>query len=141
MFVSHPQYEFEYPIRFVEPGAQYWRVMELNLHAPWFLLSVEHVAPDEPDVTFVRTLCVGWERDLVATLRNIDASRVKGLVAMLPGADPGQWSSREIREIWLCGEHAVLIDAVGKTYAANPMVAPASNSKMKLLLRINAYSR
>lgn len=117
MLISYPKYEFEYPIRFAEPGVQYWRVMELNLQAPWFLLSVEHVAPDEPDVTFARTLCIGWAHDLVATLRNLDASRVKGLVAMRPGAVAGQWTSTEIREVWLGGEHAVLVDTVGKTHA------------------------
>jgi len=138
MFVSHPQYEFSYPLRFEEPGAQYWRVMALNLHAPWFLLSVEHVAPDEPDETFVRTLCIGWEFDLVATLRNLDCSRVKGLVCMLPAwqSETGQWSAREIREVWLRGDHAVLVDPTGERFDANPILEPVGHAKMELLWRI-----
>ncbi len=125
---------------FEEPDTRYWRVMALNLHTPWFLLSVEHVAPDEPDMTFVRTLCIGWEYDLVETLRNLDSSRVKGLVCMLPAwqSDTGQWSAREIREVWLRGDHAVLVDPNGEKFEANPILEPVGQAKLELLLRVAA---
>lgn len=140
MFVSHPQYELPYPLLFEEPGAKYWRVMALNLHTPWFLLSVEYVAPDDPDMPFVRTLAIGWENDLVETLRNLDPSRVKGLVCMLPAwqSDTGQWSAREVREVWLRGDHAVLIDPVGEKIEANPILEPVGHADMELLVRVAA---
>lgn len=138
MFVSYPQYELPYPLLFEEPDARYWRVMALNVHTPWFLLSVEHLAPDEPDMTFVRTLCIGWEYDLLETLRVLEPSRVKGLVCMLPAwqSDTGQWSAREIREVWLRGDHAVLVDAVGERFEANPILEPVSHVKLELLFRV-----
>lgn len=41
MFTTYPPYEFPIPPGLAHPDARYWRVVELSLHAPWFLLSVE----------------------------------------------------------------------------------------------------
>ena len=74
MFVSQPQYEFPFPPALEQPGSQHWRMVELTLHAPWFLLSVEIVDYEFPDCSMTRTLCIAWDNDLADVLRSIDAS-------------------------------------------------------------------
>jgi len=102
MFITFPSYAFPMPAGLVDPDAQHWRIMQLTLHAPWFLLSVE-VKDPESDVTFVRTLCFTWVNDLVEFLPTIDPKSVKGLVCMAPGwkSATGTWTSHEVRQIWV----------------------------------------
>lgn len=143
MFVSHPAYEFPIPPALEEPGSQHWRIMELSLHAPWFLLSVEVVDPDVPDLGITRTLCIAWEYDLAEVLRPIDADRVKGIVCMMPAwqSPTGQWWSREIREVWIYssagGKHVVLADTTGKKFDCGLIPEHVGDVKTELLLRVD----
>ena len=57
MFVSQPQYEFPFPPDLEQPGSQHWRMVELTLHAPWFLLTVEIVDAALLDCSLSRTGC------------------------------------------------------------------------------------
>lgn len=143
MFVSHPEYEFPIPAALGEPGSQHWRMMELGLHAPWFLLSVEVVDPDVPDLGFTRTLCIAWENDLAEVLRPIDADLVRGIVCMMPAwqSPTGQWWSREIREVWVYssprGKHVVLADIGGEKFDCGLIPEHVGDMKMELLLRVD----
>ena len=76
MFVSQPEYEFPFPPDLAHPGCQHWRVVELTLHAPWFLVSVEIVDPELPDCTVTRTLCIAWDSDLAELLSTLEPDRV-----------------------------------------------------------------
>ena len=122
MFVSQPQYEFPFPAGLGDPGSRHWRMVELALHAPWFLLSVEMLDREEPEHSLTRTLCIAWEHDLADALRSLDPARVTGIVCMMPSwqSETGQWASREIHEVWLCksasGERVVLGDAAGQEF-------------------------
>lgn len=142
MFVSHPEYEFPIPPALDDPGTQHWRMVELSLQAPWFLLSVELVDPDEPDLSITRTLCIAWEYDLADVLRPLDADRVKGFVCMMPAwqSPTGQWWSREIREVWLhsspFGKHIVLADTDGKEFDCGLIPEHVGDVEKELLLRV-----
>lgn len=122
MFVSQPEYELPFPPGLAAPGTHHWRMVELTLHAPWFLLSLEIVDPETPDCRMTRTLCIAWDNDLVGALRSVESSRVTGIVCMMPAwqSATGQWASREIQEVWelqsAAGRSLMLTDATGETF-------------------------
>ncbi|MBL8279762.1 MAG: hypothetical protein JNL93_24060 [Pelomonas sp.] len=140
MFVSRPEYEFPIPAALDQPGTQHWRVIELSLHVPWYLLSVEIADEDDPEFVITRTICIAWEFDLADVLRDLDAKRVLGIVCMMPAwqSPTGQWGSREIREVWLCRsdsvEHVLLTDAAGERFNFGLIPEPAGKAETALLL-------
>jgi len=142
MFVSQPQYEFPFPPDLEQPGSQHWRVVELTLHAPWFLLSVEIFDAEIRDCSMTRTICIAWDHDLADVLRGLEPDRVLGIVCMMPAwASPtGQWSSREVREVWTCtsdaGQSVLLCDAAGQEFDCGPVPEHVEPMKKDLLLRV-----
>lgn len=122
MFVSQPQHEFPFPPDLEAPGSWHWRMVELAVHMPWFLLSVKLSDAELPDSSMTRTLCIAWDNDLAEVLRSLDADRVTGIVCMMPAwqSDNGQWTSREVREVWMhssdAGRSVMLLDADGQEF-------------------------
>ncbi len=115
----------------------------MPLHAPWFLLTVEHPDPDGEGPGPSYTLCIAWELDLAEALKVIEVKRVRGLVAMMPGwaSATGQWSSRKITEVWLDadgnGRFVTLMDDSGKTFDGGMCGEPPKNrASSELLLRL-----
>jgi hypothetical protein len=143
MFVSQPEYLFPFPPELAHPGCQHWRVVELTLHAPWFLVSVEIVDPDEADCSMTRTLCIAWDTDLAELLSTLEPDRVKGIVCMMPAwqSATGQWTSREIREVWRCrsaaGHSVVLADTAGEKFDCGMVPDHQAPIEEELLLRIS----
>lgn len=126
-----------------EPGSKHWRAVEMTVHAPWFLLTVELVDAGDEDMRMIHTLCIAWEADLADAIKSLDASRVRGLVAMMPAwASPtGQWSSRQIAEVWLdtndAGTFVTLTDVTGERFDAGirgepPQTGPAGELLLQL---------
>lgn len=60
MFATHPQHEFPVPKGLADPGSQHWRLIELVLHLPWYLLTVAAV-PEEDEAMLTQTWCLAWE--------------------------------------------------------------------------------
>ncbi|MCY4745685.1 hypothetical protein NYO99_11945 [Pelomonas sp. UHG3] len=92
------------------------------------------------------TLCIAWELDLAEALKAIEAKRVRGLVAMMPGwASPtGQWSSRQVTEVWLeaddNGKFVTLMDDSGKVFDGAMRSEPSkSRGASELLLRLPPF--
>lgn len=118
-------------------------MVELSLHAPWFLLSVDVVDPGVPDVDITRTLCIAWEYDLAEVLRSVDADQVKGIVCMMPAweSPTGQWCAREIREVWIysspAGRHVVLADISGQKFDCGLIPEHVGEIDMELVLRVD----
>lgn len=144
MFLSLPQYEFPMPEGLGAPGSRHWRAVEMTLHMPWFLLTVEHVAEEDEEVRLSYTLCIAWETDLADAIKTLDTTRVLGLVAMMPAwASPtGQWSSRQITEVWLSsnddGTFVTLSDVSGERFDAGIRGEPAPDvSEGELILRLS----
>lgn len=143
MFVSQPQYEFPFPPALEQPGSQHWRMVELSLHAPWFLLSVEVVDAEIHDCSMTRTICIAWDYDLAEVLRGLDPDLVRGIVCMMPAwASPnGQWSSREVREVWMCsspaGQSVFLLDAAGQEFDCGLVPEHVEPTTKDLLLRVS----
>ncbi len=143
MFLSLPQYEFQVPQGLVEPGSKHWRVVEMPLHAPWFLLTVAHPDPVDAGFGMSHTLCIAWELDLAEALQSIEANRVRGLVAMMPAwsSPTGQWSSRTVTEVWLntdeTGKFVTFIDAIGEKFDGGIRGnLPTAGAESELLLRL-----
>ncbi|RTL41054.1 MAG: hypothetical protein EKK53_14280 [Burkholderiales bacterium] len=142
MFVSQPQYEFPFPPGLEQPGCQHWRMVELTLHAPWFLLTVEVFDTEIRDCSMSRTICIAWDYDLAEVLRGLDAELVLGIVCMVPAwASPnGQWSSKEVREVWMCsslaGQSVLLVDAVGQEFDCGLVPEHVEPVKKDLVLRV-----
>ena len=142
MFVSQPEFEFSFPPELAHPGSQHWRVVELTLHAPWFLVSVEIVDAEHPDCSMTRTLCIAWDTDLAELLSTMEPHQVKGIVCMMPARQSvtGQWTSREIREVWRCrsavGHSIVLVDTVGEKFDCGMVPDHEQPIEQDLILRI-----
>ncbi|MBI3346927.1 MAG: hypothetical protein HY020_06915 [Burkholderiales bacterium] len=150
MFLSLPQFEFQMPAGLSESdsGGRYWRAIQITLHAPWFMLTIEAADSGDADFYAIHTLCVACETDLADVIKADGAKRIRGLVAMVPGwASPsGQWSSRQITEVWLNsgdgGPFVTLIDVAGKKLDAGIRDDMESNGLAgELLLRLSPKKR
>ncbi len=143
MFATHPQHEFPVPKGLADPGSQHWRLIELVLHLPWYLLTVAAV-PEEDEAMLTQTWCLAWEHDLAHLLTTLDASRVSGLICMMPGrtSKNHQWTSREVREVWLArtdddSEFVQFIDFEGNALEECSRVhSSASVVERRLLMRM-----
>lgn len=142
MFVSRPQYERALPTGLEHPAARQWRIVELALNAPWFLLSLELADDQEPALSVLQTLCIASEQDLLGLLSAVDPACVRGIVCMLPAwhSSTGQWCSREIREIWKCpsdsGCRIVLVDKAGQHFDFGMGPEPTGPENRELVLRV-----
>lgn len=142
MFASHSDFEFSAPPDPDRPGVRHWRMFELTLDAPWFLLSEESSDPNVAGLTRTQTLCIAWEYDLAEVLRSMDTSRVKALTCMWPAERPDEprWASREVREVWLhssaLGRHVVLGDSAGNHFDCGLVPEHVGKVKVELLLRL-----
>ena len=142
MLASQPEYEFPFPPNLAHPGSQHWRLVELTLHTPWFLVSMEVFDPDMPDCTMTRTLCVAWDSDLAELLGTVEPVWVTGIVCMMPAwqSPTGQWTSREIREVWRCrsaaGHSVVLTDVAREQFDCGMAPDHQTPIEQELILRI-----
>lgn len=142
MFVSQPHYEFPFPPDLSNPGSRHWRMVELTLHAPWFLLSLEIQDADDPNFSITRTLCIAWENDLAELLGSLGPNRIKGIVCMMPAwqSVTGQWSSRVVAEVWLCrsvaGRSVLLRDTGGEEFDCGLIPDHVEPVERELLLRV-----
>jgi hypothetical protein len=89
-----------------------------------------------------RTLCIAWDTDLADVLRSLDAERVMGIVCMMPAwqSSNGQWSSREIREVWIrssaAGQSVLLLDAAGQELDCGLVPEHSEPMNSELVLRV-----
>ncbi len=98
MFVTEPSHEFSFPVSLGVSDSRHWRMVEVSLHAPWFVLTVE---AKDGEMCFKRTACIAWDTDLVDALASLVDTRAVALLCMTPGwcSPTGQWSAREVREV------------------------------------------
>ena len=113
MFITLPPFEFRTPPGLFDEGARRWRLMQINLHVPWFLLSAETTDVGS-GLSHVQTICFAWETDLETFLQTFDPAAVKGLVCMAPGwASPsGTWTSHSVHQVWrvdTADEHCLVL--------------------------------
>ena len=147
MFVSQPEFEFPFPPGLTHPGSQHWRVVELTLHAPWFLLSVEIADGEHPDCRITRTLCIAWDTDLAELVSTMEPNRVKGIVCMMPAwqSATGQWTSREVSEVWryrsAAGHSIALVDTAGDKFDGGMVPDHVQPIEQDLILRIEPTKR
>lgn len=72
----------------------------------------------------------------------MEPHQVKGIVCMMPAwqSVTGQWTSREIREVWRCrsavGHSIVLVDTVGEKFDCGMVPDHEQPIEQDLILRI-----
>lgn len=141
MFFTFPHYEFRMPTGLVAPDARHWRVMELSLHLPWFIVSVLKRDP-VADTTFVSAYFFAWENDFTSFLPTLSAKEVIGVACMAPGwkSANANWTSHEVREVWSArsedgSTYLELVGADGEVLdvglASDPL--PGEQSRTQLL--------
>jgi len=80
-----------------EPGEQFWSVVELGVHAPWFVFT--HLVRDG-DTTLGCSLLVSGNAALLDLLKEVECPR--SLCVMNEDqATPGGWLCSPIEEVWL----------------------------------------
>lgn len=142
MFLSLPQYEFPFPPDLDQPGSKHWTMVELTVHWPWFLLSVELRDAEDANCSLIRTICIASAQDLSDVLRSIDVDRVTGIIGMMPPwhSAHGQWTSRDIREVWMlssdAGRGVLLVDAEGQELDGGLMPEHSLPASKELVLRV-----
>jgi len=142
MFITQPDHEFLLPIEPGVAGSRHWRAVRLSMHAVWFVLTVE--VPDG-EVSFVRTICIAWDTDLVDVLESLGDAKAVGLLCMTPGwcSPTGQWSARDVREVWVAsasiGRAVILRDADGNEFGdQSRTVSSRELSDRRLILRLES---
>jgi len=102
MFVSHTGHQFHVPPVLTDDKSQHWRLMEVALRCPWFVLTVvEHHQAAE--LSLLRTWCVAWAHDLMQVLEDRQNVQVRALACIRPVNDssPRAWSATDVYEVWL----------------------------------------
>jgi len=143
MFASHDRYKLPVPAGLTEPGAHHWRLIEVALRAPWFILSVNDL-DGGVEAALAHTWCVAWEQDLANALVAMGPSSIRGLVCMVPqrSSANGQWASQEVAEVWIGesqGGHILhLRDALGASVDCGTVNPADRLTDMRLLWRLGA---
>ena len=145
VFVTEPSHEFSIPSGLGVSGSRHWRIVQLAVHAVWFVLTVEVT---EGSVSFKRTACIAWDTDLVELLQSLGDAKAVGLLCMTPGwcSPTGQWAAREVCEVWEAragNDHRTVIlrDSHGHEFGDRPRVTrQQAHTNRRLILRLEPYS-
>lgn len=87
MFVTHEPFKSPFPFQ-LPGGSTTWHVVELMLHTPWLLITVE----DEEEEDAIRTYFLSGTDVLLQLLNNPTLGKTKGVQLVLP---PGWSPTRE----------------------------------------------
>lgn len=142
MFVSHVGHQFHVPPALTDEKSQHWRLMEVALRCPWFVLTVvEH--HEAAELSLLRTWCVAWAQDLMWVLEDRQDVQVRALACMRPVHDssPRAWSATDVYEIWLLanddGTFITFHDGAGKEFYREPtQTKPALGGSRLLVLKL-----
>lgn len=94
MFLSEKRFAHHVPPAFLPPGAQGWRVVELSLHMPWFIVTMR----DHPE-DCLRELMVAFEADLVAIVTEAK-TRIQAIHRVVPTKqNRNRWSIEALSEV------------------------------------------
>ena len=132
MFSTVPS--FAHPARgfMGEPGEQFWSVVELGVHAPWFVFT--HLVRDG-DTTLGCSLLVSGNAALLDLLKEVECPR--SLCVMNEDqATPGGWLCSPIEEVWLAdgSKTELQFRLFGKPGVVNnrlePLVGPTQGDRL-----------
>jgi len=87
MFVTHEPFKSPFPFQ-LPGGSTTWHVVELMLHTPWLLITVE----DEEEEDAIRTYFLSGTDVLLQLLNNPTLGKTRGVQLVLP---PGWSPTRE----------------------------------------------
>lgn len=139
MFISHDSHQFHVPPALTDDKSQHWRLMEVALRCPWFVITVvEHHQTAE--LSLLRTWCVAWAQDLLRILEDRQDVEVRALACMRPVHDssPRTWSATDVHEVWLLvnddGTFVTFYDGAGKEIYREPTLRESALGGGRLLV-------
>jgi len=138
MFISAPAFEQRVPRELLPPGGRAWRVLELSLLVPWYVVTV---AADEG---IAQTFLVAWDSDLLAFLEPGAQNTITSLTFFAPPSNAiGNWTAREVRSVWKAwfgsGENSFCLsfrDDNGEFWNSTSSASIAQTSRRELLMRL-----
>jgi hypothetical protein len=98
MFMTRPNDRYPLPQGLAEPGADYWRSLNLATNAAWYILTVR----PPTDEYLQTTVLVRWDTDIADA---IEASQldIASLLCIAPPTFDGDndgWTSFAVAEVW-----------------------------------------
>lgn len=87
------------PAVLVPPGSKHWRVLELSLNAPWFMVTL---LERESDICFNRDLLISWDSDLRTLLDSTPKESIAALHCIVPSefGSKRRWDVRSVQRVW-----------------------------------------
>lgn len=112
VLVSEPHFEQRVPPALLPPGGRSWRVVELSLSVPWFIVTLMDCADQ-----CLRKLMVAYEADLLELI-SIERAQIRAIHRVTPPRHPQtDWLIKPIQEVWMSTSGAsrswLFIDANG----------------------------
>lgn len=99
MFITLPPFEHPLPAFLQQDGCRSWRVVELSLRMPWFLVTLSTALGGERIAT---DLLLSWEQDMLELIGK-RGEQIAALQYMDPPAhnNSRRWKLRQIQRAWL----------------------------------------
>ena len=156
MFITNEAHRSPLAAMLDGAGDAYWRVVELALNKPWFIVSIlqteqGHTAGLDEGFPFVRTLLIGDIADLLSLLMTLrsEAGVLRTVHSITPSHinETRQWQMEQLAGIWTAKRnldgHESAIDieiletVAGKLYTAFPTeTSIRDRSNLTLLVRL-----
>lgn len=96
VFVSEPHFEQRVPPALLPPGGRSWRVVELSLSVPWFIVTLKNCADH-----CLRKLMVAYESDLLELIR-MEGAQIRAIHKVTPPKQPNkEWAIDPLQEVWM----------------------------------------
>ncbi|MGQ0598606.1 hypothetical protein [Aquabacterium sp.] len=101
MFLSDPHFEQRVPPALLPPGGRSWRVVELSLSVPWFIVTLRERADE-----CLRKLMVAYEADLLELIGR-EKQQILAIHRVSPPRRPHtDWAIEPLQEIWMATSSA-----------------------------------
>jgi hypothetical protein len=96
VFLSDPHFEQRIPPALLPPGGRSWRVVELSLSVPWFIVTLRDRADE-----CLRKLMVAYEADLLELI-STEKAQIRAIHRVRPPRQPHtDWVIEPLQEVWM----------------------------------------
>lgn len=139
MFITHPFAKNAIPAGLLPDDSAQWRLIEVLLYAPWFIVSTGQPNPST-ELFDCTTWCVGSANDLREILDDKGSRAVLELICVRPThfKRQGFWEPVTITKVWLarhCDDDVICIsDSRGVEFLIGPVFEEVAEVSDRMLL-------